>query len=80
MKLLEERGAILSYHDDYVPEMPGFGLTTRPLDEVLADSDVVVIVTVHPELDIDQVLTQAPLIVDFRGVTSGRTTQRVVRL
>ena len=30
MKLLEERGAILSYHDDYVPEMPSFGLTHPP--------------------------------------------------
>jgi UDP-N-acetyl-D-glucosamine dehydrogenase len=80
MKMLEDRGAVLSYHDDYVSEMPGFGLRTRPLDELLADCDVVAIVTVHPELDVDKVLTEAPIVVDFRGVTSGRTAKKVVRL
>jgi len=79
MRLLADRGAELSYHDPYVPELPGFGLSSRPLDEVL-DSDVVAIVTVHPELDTDEVLSRAELVVDFRGVTSGRTAGRVVRL
>jgi UDP-N-acetyl-D-glucosamine dehydrogenase len=80
MKLLAERGAQLSYHDDYVPRLPEFDLHSRPLDEVIADSDVVVIVTVHPELDLERVMEHAPLIVDFRGVTSGRAAKRVVRL
>jgi UDP-N-acetyl-D-glucosamine dehydrogenase len=79
MRLLAERGAELSYHDPYVPELPGFGLASQPLDEVL-DADVVAIVTVHPELDTDRVLDEASLVVDFRGVTSGRTAGRVVRL
>ena len=38
------------------------------------------IVTVHPELDIERVLAEASLVVDFRGVTSGHTAGRVVRL
>jgi UDP-N-acetyl-D-glucosamine dehydrogenase len=80
MKLLAERGAQLSYHDDYVPRVPEFDLRSRPLDDLLADSDVVVIVTVHPELDLERVMERAPLIVDFRGVTSGRAAKRVVRL
>ena len=54
MQLLADRGAELSYHDPYVPELPGFGLRSQPLDEVL-DADVVAIVTVHPELDTDRV-------------------------
>ena len=29
MRLLEERGAQLVYHDDYVPELPEFGLRSR---------------------------------------------------
>jgi UDP-N-acetyl-D-glucosamine dehydrogenase len=79
MRLLADRGAELSYHDPYVPELPGFGLASRPLDDVL-DADLVAIVTVHPELDTDRVLEEAELVVDFRGVTSGRTAGRVVRL
>ena len=80
MDELAKRGAKLSYHDPYVPAMSGFGLRNRPLDEMLADCDVVAIVTVHPELDVDKVLAEAPLVVDFRGVTSGRSAKRVVRL
>ena len=80
MRLLADRGAQLSYHDDYVPSLPSFGLATRPVDELLNDCDVVVILTVHPELDIERVLERSPLTVDFRGVTSGRTAKRVVRL
>jgi UDP-N-acetyl-D-glucosamine dehydrogenase len=80
MRLLAERGAELAYHDPYVPELPAFGLASRPLDEVLAEADVAVIVTAHPELDPDQVLREAAAVVDFRGVTSGREADRVVRL
>jgi UDP-N-acetyl-D-glucosamine dehydrogenase len=79
MRLLADRGAELSYHDPYVPELPGFGLASQPLDEVI-DADVVAIVTVHPDLDTDRVLAEANLVVDFRGVTSGRAAGRVVRL
>jgi UDP-N-acetyl-D-glucosamine dehydrogenase len=79
MRILADRGAELAYHDPYVPELPGFGLASRPLDEVL-DADIVVVVTVHPDLDVDRVLAEASLVADFRGVTSGRTAGRVVRL
>ncbi len=79
MRLLAERGAELVYHDPYVAELPGFDLATLPLDEVL-DADIVVFVTVHPELDVDRVLAEANLVADFRGVTSGREAGRVVRL
>jgi UDP-N-acetyl-D-glucosamine dehydrogenase len=79
MRLLAERGAELAYHDPYVPELTGFGLASQPLDEVL-DADIVVVVTVHPELDVARVLAEASLVADFRGVTSGHTVGRVVRL
>jgi len=79
MRQLADRGADLSYHDPYVPALPDFGLATQPLDDVL-DADVVAIVTAHPDLDLARVLDEAPLIVDFRGVTSGRLAERVVRL
>src|SRR3954454_1289622 len=68
MRQLTELGAELSYHDPYVPELPGFHLASQPLEEVL-DADIVAIVTVHPELDIDRVVAEARLVADFRGVT-----------
>ena len=79
MQLLADRGADLSYHDPYVPELAGFGLRSQPLEDVL-DADVVAILTVHPEFDIDRVMGESKLLVDFRGVTSGRGAERVVRL
>src|SRR4051794_28815980 len=79
MRQLTELGAELSYHDPYVPELPGFHLASQPLEEVL-DADIVAIVTVHPELDIDRVVAEARLVADFRGVTRGRVAPRVVRL
>jgi len=39
-----------------------------------------VIVTHHPGLDFDKVLATAPLVVDFRGVTRGKTAPNLVRL
>jgi UDP-N-acetyl-D-glucosamine dehydrogenase len=80
MRLLAERGADLRYHDDYVAELPEFGLRSRPLDDALEDADLVAIVTVHPGLDYERALSDAPIVVDFRGVTSGSTSKHVVRL
>ena len=38
------------------------------------------IVTAHPELDVEQVVRDAPLVVDFRGVTRGIEAANLVRL
>ncbi len=79
MRLLAEQGAELVYHDDYVPEVQELGLSSRPLADALAGCDVAVIVTAHPGLDLDAVLA-APLVVDFRGVTSKSAAPNLVRL
>ena len=80
MRLLAERGAKLAYHDDYVPELPDFGLSSEGLDDALAEADVAVIVTAHPELDVEAIVGTAPLVVDFRGVTRGIEAANLVRL
>jgi len=80
MKLLEDQGAELAYHDDYVPTLPAFELSNVSLDEALEGCDAAVIVTAHPGLDVDAVLEKAPLVVDFRGVTVGRSIPNLVRL
>ena len=76
MRLLREQGAELSYHDDYVPELPDLGMRSEWPD----DPDCVVIVTAHPELDVERLVREAPLVVDFRGVTRGIEAPNLVRL
>ncbi|MGI8439470.1 MAG: nucleotide sugar dehydrogenase [Thermoleophilaceae bacterium] len=80
MRLLRQRGAELVYHDEHVPELPELSLSSAPLEDALQGTDVAVIVTAHPELDVDLVVTSAPLVVDFRGVTRGRQAEHLVRL
>jgi UDP-N-acetyl-D-glucosamine dehydrogenase len=80
MRILRERGANLVFHDDYVGELPDLGLESESLDVALADSDCAVIVTAHPDLDVEKVVREAPLVVDFRGVTRGIEAANLVRL
>ena len=78
--MLADQGAVLGYHDDYVPELPELGLTAESLDAVLDGVDVAVIVTAHPGLDVEAIVRSAPLVVDFRGVTRGIEANNLVRL
>ena len=71
---------MISYHDDYVPEVPELGYSNEPFDAVLADCDVAVIVTAHPGLDLERIVATAPLVVDFRGVTRHIEAPNLVRL
>jgi UDP-N-acetyl-D-glucosamine dehydrogenase len=73
---LIELGAMLSYHDPHVPELPDTRswpghpeLRSQPLSaEVLSRQDAVVVVTDHAQVDYPLVLEHAALIVDARGV------------
>jgi UDP-N-acetyl-D-glucosamine dehydrogenase len=69
MEMLLERGADLVYHDDHVPSLPALGLRNQPLATALEGCDAAVIVTAHPDVDFGAVVREAPLVVDFRGVT-----------
>jgi hypothetical protein len=40
----------------------------------------VAIVTAHPGLDVQRIVAEAPLVVDFRGVTRGIEAPHLVRL
>jgi UDP-N-acetyl-D-glucosamine dehydrogenase len=80
MRILRKRGADVAFHDDYIGELQEFGLTSEPLDDALRGADCAVIVTAHPELDIQHVVGEAPLVVDFRGVTRGIESANLVRL
>jgi UDP-N-acetyl-D-glucosamine dehydrogenase len=80
MRLLNVLEADLSYHDPYVPELSKMGLESVDLDTGLAESDIVAVVTAHKEVDYQQVVDRAPLVIDFRGVTRGLSAANLVRL
>jgi len=80
LKLLGDQGADLRYSDDFVPELPEFGLRSEPLGQALEGADCAVILTAHPGLDVQGVIDQAPLVVDFRGVTRGIEAPNLIRL
>ena len=67
--LLREMGAAVSYHDPHVPELPGQGLSSGSLQEILPDADLALIVTAHPGVDHDEIARSVPRVVDLRGVT-----------
>ncbi len=80
MRLLDEQGATLAYHDEFVPEVAEQGRSSESLDAVLAGADAAVIVTAHPGIDLERIVATAPLVVDFRGVTRHIEAPNLVRL
>ena len=76
IRLLREQGAELTYFDEFVPELSDLGLRS----EWPEDPDCVVIVTAHPGLDVERLVRESPLVVDFRGVTRGIEAPNLVRL
>jgi UDP-N-acetyl-D-glucosamine dehydrogenase len=80
INLLEERGAVLGYHDPHVPELTRQGLRSEPLDALLDDTDLAVIVTAHPNVDHGAVVARSPLVLDLRGITRSDPSPTAVLL
>ena len=78
--LLRDLGAEVVYHDPHVPALAEFALTSTPLEEILADTDLAVIVTAHPGVDHELVARRARLVLDLRGVTREASNVNTVRL
>ena len=69
LELLGELGAEAVYHDPYVPELPGLGLSSASLEDALDGADLVLIVTAHAGIDYDAIVERAQCVLDLRGVT-----------
>jgi UDP-N-acetyl-D-glucosamine dehydrogenase len=81
IEVLGQRGAVLSYHDSYVPGLPRYGLHNTPLEDLLdSEPDAVVLVTAHPDVDFGAVVARASLLVDLRGRTRAIHDDSIVRL
>ena len=85
IRLLESHGALVSYHDPYIPQVrdegeahgslaagqePRLRYSVDLTPEALAAADVVVIVTDHRSVDYQRVVDHAALIVDTRNATA----------
>jgi UDP-N-acetyl-D-glucosamine dehydrogenase len=82
--LLEERGAIVDYHDPYVPIIPNSrehselaGRASVPL-EALESYDAVLICTDHSNVDYNQVLDRAQVVIDTRNACCGCRAEGVL--
>jgi UDP-N-acetyl-D-glucosamine dehydrogenase len=82
---LRDRGAEVAYHDPHVPafrDTTGTSHTTVDLDELLATSDAIVVVTPHRSIDFTSVYERADLVVDTVNSSSDRSVRpgQVLRL
>jgi UDP-N-acetyl-D-glucosamine dehydrogenase len=77
MKLLGERGAVLTYNDPHVPTLPKMrhypnlpALSSQPLTpEYLAAQDCVLIATDHSAYDYEFIVEHSKLVLDTRNAT-----------
>jgi UDP-N-acetyl-D-glucosamine dehydrogenase len=76
LRLLQQQGADVVYHDPYVPELREDNVSARSValsSEEVASADCVVIVTDHSNLDYDLLRSHANRIVDTRNVLNRDT-------
>jgi UDP-N-acetyl-D-glucosamine dehydrogenase len=82
-KLLANRGAILSFHDPFVPKCTVGGqelVSTELSSALLKESDLVILTTAHTNVDYKFVVDHAPLVFDTRNATRGINAPNIIRL
>ena len=81
IKLLRELGADVDYHDPHVPELCPSSASPRSTSPTPSPAPTsAAIVTAHPQLDYEAVVSSAAEVIDFRGVTRGIAAANLVRL
>ena len=77
MKMLLEKGAVVTYNDPWIPKLHAtrkydFQMSSTPITpEVLAEMDAVIIVTDHSDYDFAEIAKHSNLIIDTRNATKG---------
>jgi UDP-N-acetyl-D-glucosamine dehydrogenase len=82
LRILEARGAKISYHDPYVPSLEWNGGTLKSVDLLPAvrEAHVVLIVTDHSSLPYPQIVEAAQVILDTRNATKGIRSEKILRI
>ncbi|MEE9208543.1 MAG: nucleotide sugar dehydrogenase [Gemmatimonadota bacterium] len=81
LQLLEEKGAEVSYHDPYVPEIILDSKRYQSVDLTagsISEYDVILVTTDHKQVDYNLVMENAKIVVDPRNALSGATGQACV--
>ncbi len=83
MEILSQKGAVLSYNDPYIPQLPSMRhyqvpeLTSQNLTpEYIASQDCILIVTDHSSYDFSFITQHAALIIDTRNATKNAVVGR----
>jgi UDP-N-acetyl-D-glucosamine dehydrogenase len=84
IKILEGKGARVSYNDPYVPELhldhsQGV-MRSQDLIPSVRAADVVVIVTDHSSYPYREIVDAAPVVVDTRNATKGIRSPKIVKI
>ncbi len=82
IEILEEKGALISYHDPYVNllKVGKKEYKSAPLFETVEKSNCVIIVADHSNIDYRRVLEKASLVVDTRNTLDGIENGKIFRL
>lgn len=83
IELLLRKGALVVYHDPFIPsiEVQGRKMESVPLDdEHLQAADCVLIATDHSVFDYQHILNTARLVFDSRGATLNIKSDKLIRL
>jgi UDP-N-acetyl-D-glucosamine dehydrogenase len=83
MKLLADKGAVLSYTDPYVPAVreEGLSMDSLPLTNgSMQHVDCAVVLTDHREIDYRAILDAVPVLVDTRNALRGIQSEKILRL
>jgi UDP-N-acetyl-D-glucosamine dehydrogenase len=85
LKIMDEvakKGGLVSYHDPYIPGIKTENETFQSVtlsEEILKESDCVIITTNHAVFDIDFIMKNSKLIVDLRNATKV-TSDKIYKL
>jgi len=82
-RMLEEKGAVVQYHDPYIESFNNNGKTVRSVDltgGVVSNADIVVILVDHDIVDYRAVVNQAKIVYDTRNATEDIPADNVILL
>ena len=83
--LLQQKGALVAYHDPYIPHFRHDGMEMNSVSDLYSaveQSDCVIVITNHKVYDYAEILQRAALIVDTRNAfgAAGLTNPKIVKL
>ncbi len=85
IEILLKKGAVVIYHDPYIPELEGasfFLKSVRLTSSLLKAQDAVLVLTDHSSFDWEEIIPKCKILFDTRNATKNvaRGAERVVRL